>query len=180
MKIAATLLACVIALPALADGPGPGHRKQQWPSDVNWPYEVYWHKQGGANHGHVRVPRRHHVERPRHHSRTSHRHHHPRREPEVAGWLRTEPAYPTHRCHPPIRTVGDQDVSDDGAKAAAKKAWVQEARWRYGEKSMSLDIAQGLQMACARSSIGTVLGQNFVRCEIQAMPCEAAMEFIVK
>ena len=45
--LALALAITCLPLAAVAE-PGPGHRRQQWPSEVWWPSEIYWHTQGRA------------------------------------------------------------------------------------------------------------------------------------
>lgn len=118
--------------------------------------------------------------------------HEPRRPPQVRAWrqrhepkpqprpepTRWEHAHQAHNvaiCHRVLETVGDQAASEDAAKEQARKSWIQEVRWRYGERAMTIDLARGLAFACSRSSIGSVIGQTFVRCAISGQPCEAPM-----
>jgi hypothetical protein len=107
-----------------------------------------------------------------------HRHVH---RPPVRSWVaRVEPvkvvAVQEHRdrgCYAPLSVVGDQAVTDAGAQDEAIKAWMQTARFAHGERYMDPINSEGQLFACTRSSIGSVAGQTFHRCEITAQPCKA-------
>ena len=119
------------------------------------------------------------------------RYHHEHRRPEVRSWImrRPEPPEPPKRledsdpldrikentlrprCYPAVRTVGDQYASENGAKQEAIKAWSQQVRHDFGERAMDFDHAQFASFACVRSSIGSIVGQTFHRCEVIARPC---------
>ena len=78
------------------------------------------------------------------------------------------------RCRDIFRTVGNQHLTVNGAKAEADKAWIQAIRFYYGEIFMSLEEnARDVKYTCSRSSVGETLGQVFNRCEIEAKPCKA-------
>lgn len=74
-------------------------------------------------------------------------------------------------CKDYLATVGDQYASEDGAKQEADKAWMQTARWQYGERFMSRENADDATYECGRSSVGSVAGQIFIRCRLTARPC---------
>jgi IS4 transposase len=74
-------------------------------------------------------------------------------------------------CRHPVRVVGDQYASDDGARKEADKAWSQTVRWQLGERWMDRDNAKGASYECGRSSVGSIVGQVFHRCRLSAMPC---------
>ena len=74
-------------------------------------------------------------------------------------------------CLPAIRVVGSQWVTEAGAEDSAKKAWMEKARWLYGESAMDLASAKDYARCCSRSSIGEVAGQMQHRCEVEATPC---------
>ena len=102
----------------------------------------------------------------------------PRRyRPPVYGWRQRHQPYVPHEidkhCKPLVRVVGDQRPSEDAAKEQADKAWMQEVRFRYGERYMLTTQAKDLRYACSRSSIGELVGQTMQRCEIIAQPCPA-------
>lgn len=80
------------------------------------------------------------------------------------------------RCAAPLTREGDQYATVEGAKSEANKAWMQAARWNLGEKYMDISHAEGVNYSCGRSSIGTVVGQSFHRCEVTARPCRAQGE----
>ena len=101
-----------------------------------------------------------------------------RYRPPVYGWQRRHIPHVPHgepdkACKPVVRVVGDQRPSEDGAKEQADKAWMQEVRFRYGERCMLTTQAKELRYACSRSSIGELVGQTMQRCEIIAQPCPA-------
>jgi hypothetical protein len=75
------------------------------------------------------------------------------------------------RCRPQLAVVGDQFASESGAKAEADKAWMQTARWQWGERYMAREHAERVSYECGRSSVGSVVGQVFYRCRISARPC---------
>ena len=79
-------------------------------------------------------------------------------------------------CRESYRTVGNQHVAVQGAKAEADKAWIQAIRFHHGEKYMDMANAKGVSYTCSRSSVGETLGQTFSRCEIEARPCRAERE----
>lgn len=97
-----------------------------------------------------------------------HRHH----KPKVIYRTIVKPAA-TSRCMAPLTREGDQYATQTGAKAEADKAWMQAARWLYGESHMDLHYAESIAYACGRSSVGSVAGQTFMRCEVTARPCRA-------
>ena len=72
------------------------------------------------------------------------------------------------RCLPPIEAVGDQALSESGAKDNAEKAWQQEMRFARGELYADPRNAQGQTYWCVKSSIG---GGLFFRCRIKAAAC---------
>lgn len=101
-----------------------------------------------------------------------------RYRPPVYGWRhRHQPHVPSgepdKHCKPVVRVVGDQRPTEDGAKEQADKAWMQEVRFRYGERYMLTGQARDMRYACSRSSIGELVGQTMQRCEIIAQPCPA-------
>lgn len=101
-----------------------------------------------------------------------------RYRPQVRAWVhRHQPHVPAgepdRHCKPVVRVVGDQRPTEDGAKEQADKAWMQEVRFRYGERYMLADKARDRRYACSRSSIGEIVGQTMQRCEIIAQPCPA-------
>lgn len=79
-----------------------------------------------------------------------------------------------HRhCQPRLAAVGDQYASENGAQEEANKAWMQTARWQYGERYMAREHAKDAAYECGRSSVGSVVGQVFYRCRLTARPCSA-------
>jgi len=79
-------------------------------------------------------------------------------------------------CQAIINVVGSQWVGDSGAQESAKKAFMEEVRWRYGEAYMDITQAQDIAIRCARSSIGEVVSQVLHRCEIKARPCRKGFD----
>lgn len=76
-------------------------------------------------------------------------------------------------CQDRVSVVGDQYASEAGAQEEANKAWMQTARWQYGERYMARDNAADANYECGRSSVGSVAGQVFYRCRLSARPCSA-------
>jgi len=72
------------------------------------------------------------------------------------------------RCLPPIEAVGDQALSENGARDNAEKAWQQEMRFAKGELYADPRNAQGQTYWCVKSSIG---GGLFYRCRLRAAAC---------
>lgn len=75
------------------------------------------------------------------------------------------------RCKSPVAVVGDQFVTEAGARDESWKAWSQTVRFMAGERYMSKDNADDVVFECGRSSVGSVAGQVFYRCRISARPC---------
>ena len=114
--------------------------------------------------------------------RRHYRHHTPPRviyrKPEVRSWVQREHiapelAHPVATCFRQVRTVGDQAITVEGAKTEAIKAWSQMVRHDSGERAMDFEVARDSTFACVRSSIGSVGGAVFHRCELIARPCTA-------
>ena len=78
---------------------------------------------------------------------------------------------PQVKCLEPVRVIGSQFVTEQGAEESAQKAWMEAVRYDSGEQYMMLDNAQGYSHRCSRSSIGEIAGQVFYRCEVIAKPC---------
>jgi hypothetical protein len=74
-------------------------------------------------------------------------------------------------CLSPVRVVGSQWATADGAEESAQKAWAETVRFNHGEAFMQLDQAVGYQKRCSRSSVGEMVGQTLIRCEVDAAPC---------
>lgn len=72
------------------------------------------------------------------------------------------------RCLPPIEAVGDQALTEGGARENAEKAWQQEMRFARGELYADPRNAAGITHWCVKSSIG---GGLFYRCRIRAAAC---------
>jgi hypothetical protein len=105
------------------------------------------------------------------------------KKPVVKSWAKSLPKPSAHtpgpldnapQCQAAFRTVGDQAVTLAGAKEAAEKAFQQQARFTWGERFADVSNARDVTFECVRSSIGSVAGQVFQRCEIRARPCVAA------
>lgn len=105
--------------------------------------------------------------------RTRHREHVLERRREVRGWRSHDRGYypSDEKCQPFLAVVGDQYASEAGAQGEADKAWMQTARWQYGERFMSRENAEDVSYECGRSSVGSVVGQVFYRCRLKARPC---------
>lgn len=85
--------------------------------------------------------------------------------------IRHEPYVSDDKCRPSLAVVGDQYASEQGAQGEADKAWMQTARWQWGERYMSRENADDASYECGRSSVGSVVGQVFYRCRLTAKPC---------
>jgi hypothetical protein len=110
------------------------------------------------------------------HYRHGHRERSYERRQRVKGWHSDYDRWGSshahsRRCESRLTVVGEQHVSVNGAKDEAKKAFSQTARWRYGERVMDVDHARDVKFECGRSSVGSVVGQVFHRCELTARPC---------
>jgi Ni/Co efflux regulator RcnB len=82
------------------------------------------------------------------------------------------PHHEGRHCQPTIAVVGDQYATEEGAKQESDKAWMQTARWQFGERYMSRENADDATYECGRSSVGSVAGQVFFRCRLKARPCK--------
>jgi hypothetical protein len=85
--------------------------------------------------------------------------------------IRTAPVIAEDKCRPQLAVVGDQYASEQGAQQEADKAWMQTARWQWGERYMAREHAHDASYECGRSSVGSVVGQVFYRCRLTARPC---------
>jgi hypothetical protein len=85
--------------------------------------------------------------------------------------IRTAPIVDADKCRPQLAVVGDQYASESGAQGEADKAWMQTARWQWGERYMAREHAVDAAYECGRSSVGSVVGQVFYRCRLTAKPC---------
>jgi len=85
--------------------------------------------------------------------------------------IRTAPVVEADKCRPLLAVVGDQYASESGAQGEADKAWMQTARWQWGERYMAREHALDASYECGRSSVGSVVGQVFYRCRLMARPC---------
>ena len=98
------------------------------------------------------------------------------RHTRVRGWhSQARGYYPSEdddgQCKGFLAAVGDQYASESGAQQESDKAWMQTARWQFGERFMSRDHARNATYECGRSSVGSVVGQVFYRCRLKARPC---------
>lgn len=80
------------------------------------------------------------------------------------------------RCEYEIAVVGDQYVSEDGARSEADKQFAQTSRYMFGERFMSKDNARNVSYECGRSSVGSVVGQVFYRCRMKGTPCSPSVQ----
>jgi len=94
-----------------------------------------------------------------------------RRDVRRARVIRTAPIVDREKCRPELAVVGDQYASEQGAQQEADKAWMQTARWQWGERYMAREHANNASYECGRSSVGSVVGQVFYRCRLTAKPC---------
>lgn len=107
----------------------------------------------------------------------------PRKRPQVKGWVAVKPKprpyitvdEPTDKtsCSKIVSVVGDQYATESGAKTEAEKAWMQTVRFLSGERFMDPSHAKFVQFACTRSSVGSIAGNTFHRCEMTALACAA-------
>jgi hypothetical protein len=130
------------------------------------------------------------------------------RTPEVRGWVRyakPEPRVIVKRevvvrtiepandfgyertdhpgaCKPAIEALSEVMHTIDNGKASARKAWMENVRWRYGERFMEADLARGMHFQCNRVTVPTtegVIGAAVnkatygLKCEVRAVPCAA-------
>lgn len=75
-------------------------------------------------------------------------------------------------CKEKLSDRGDQRTSDTWAHSAADKAWVQSARFKYGELFADLKNARDVKYECVTTGPSGILH----RCEITAFPCRAGKE----
>lgn len=89
------------------------------------------------------------------------------------------------RCMPAVAIVGDQAVSEDGARSQSLKAWSQQVRFLHGELYMDPDRADERAFRCTKSSVENVgnriteavgVNSQFWRCQLIARPCAAPIE----
>lgn len=107
------------------------------------------------------------------HAPRSERRHRPHRhvkraEPRTVIVYREKPVHVDPRCKPPFESVGDQAITETGAREAAEKAWQQAMRFEAGELWADPAHAQDKQWQCVKSSIGAGI---FYRCRLKAHPC---------
>jgi hypothetical protein len=79
---------------------------------------------------------------------------------------------PERVCAGKVRGLGTQYIGEEGALDAAKKDWMERTRYDLGESYLDLSHAEDFEARCGRTSIGSVAGQVFYRCEIVARPCK--------
>jgi hypothetical protein len=98
-----------------------------------------------------------------------------KRAPAVMGYEKRAPQYVDKHCMFAVRVVGSQWATESGATESAEKAFMEFARFHYGEAYMDINNAIDRATRCTRSSIGEVVGQTLHRCELVAVPCRPAM-----
>lgn len=114
------------------------------------------------------------------------RHRAPRVERVIAPRHEPRPEHEPHRdavtdgvmdglCVGPVRGLGIQWVSEQGAKEKADDAWMASVRFSYGEHMMDLKHARGMAYSCSRSSVGDFLDKTYHRCVLVAAPCKAPL-----
>lgn len=93
-----------------------------------------------------------------------------RRGPTVHGFVQRHEHGDGHRgrCRAEFQAVGDQALTEDGAKSAAEKAFQQEIRFAHGELWADPAHASNKVFLCVKSSVG---GGLFNRCRMKARPC---------
>lgn len=110
--------------------------------------------------------------------------------PEVRAW-RYEEERPRHDCRPIVSVVGSEHLSEETAKTAAQRSWMNQVRFLHGERYMALDKAHRLKSVCTRSSTGDSLTAKLLdkisddagvlhRCQIEAAPCSVLPEEVGK
>jgi len=85
-------------------------------------------------------------------------------------------------CKVPLDSLGNDVRGEDDARLAARKAWMELARWRYGERYMELANARDTYFQCNRVQAPLTEGKigdkgdkfsHLSRCELRATPCAA-------
>lgn len=127
----------------------------------------------------------------------------PKRTPQVRGWVRHQPHKPVVRreavarhdhpevgnCKGPLDALGNDIRGIDDATTAARRAWMERARWRYGERFMEINYARDTHIQCSRTEapltdgkVGKALDDrtHLSRCEIIATPCAAPLTKVDK
>lgn len=103
-----------------------------------------------------------------------------KRKPEVRAYVKRErerdEAEDKLICMDKVRVVGSQWATADGAEDSARKAWMEQVRWRFGESAMTIESAKDYAKRCSRSSIGELANSVLHRCEVQARPCRPVFE----
>lgn len=161
----------LLALLVLIPTPAPAQS-----DDIKWINRNIWHDNIGGTRPYYRAQRRY----------LAHRQYY---GPQVRGYVRRYQETDRHDhddersgwCLDTKRNVGDERLSEDKAKDAAAKAWTALVRFHHGEKFMDLNFAREVKYTCARSSVNDTflgkaaeaVGQNHMRCEIEARPCKA-------
>ena len=101
----------------------------------------------------------------------------PNPKPQVRGFIQRvpspKPEKPDTTCVGPVTVIGDQYATESGAKSEAEKSWMATVRFSHGERFMDPAHAKNVAYACNRSSVGSLVGQTFIRCEITALACKA-------
>lgn len=114
--------------------------------------------------------------------------------PQVRGWIKTEPQVWTERdhCKAAMPAAGVEAHSEEQALLTARVQWSSQVRWAYGEQYMDWDNARGKDKSCSQSSndATNVLGKMVqgavenlttksyarIRCEVRAHPCRAPVQ----
>lgn len=118
-----------------------------------------------------------HYHKPRYRKPVRHK---KRRKPQVRAYQRRSDEDDV-KCRPMISVVGSQFVTPAGATSSAEKAFMERARYTWGESYMDVDNAKDYAIRCSRSSVGDVGIKGiaeavFYRCELKARPCRAPFE----
>lgn len=90
--------------------------------------------------------------------------------PALAKRKHHEPDPEDFGCKEPLSDRGDQRTSEAWAKSAADKAWMQSAKFKWGERWADIRNAKGVRYECVKTGATGILQ----RCEIVAMPCKPA------
>ena len=92
--------------------------------------------------------------------------------PALAKKHHHEDAEPEYDCKEKLSDRGDQRTTEPWAKTAADKAWVQSARFKYGELFSDMKNARGIAYECVTTGPTGLLH----RCEITGFPCRAVKQ----
>lgn len=127
-----------------------------------------------------------------------HRHQFSGDGPRVYGYIAEASPHDRQRCpYPAIKVVGDNAHSEQQAQLNAETQWQKTVAWTYGERAMSVGNAMHKRGSCnsstpdptgffrkaARKLVeGATGGEKTtlsVRCEFQAIPCNAPIAEVV-